>query len=201
MLETLSILRYYQYMTVRSMFGSDNATSAGNQQERVFATMPANFGWYIAGFVDGEGSFNVSFKKERSYGIGWKVALSFNISQRDAGILRKIQQAFGCGTIRFRQDGVGYFEIRSLDGLKNVVIPFFNQYQLQSKKRADFDTFCAIANMVFAKRHLTYNGMKELLALRENMNGGGKRKFTSQTILSQMRIQSSETIRQTRSNA
>ncbi|MDO8650546.1 MAG: LAGLIDADG family homing endonuclease, partial [Candidatus Berkelbacteria bacterium] len=64
--------------------------------------MPANFGWYIAGFVDGEGSFNVSFKKERSYGIGWKVALSFNISQRDAGILKKIQQAFGCGTIRFR---------------------------------------------------------------------------------------------------
>ena len=74
---------------------SDNPTGAGNQQERldhVTPRVPANLAWYIVGFTDGEGSFNVSFKRERNYGTGWKVALSFNISQRDGSVLELLQR-------------------------------------------------------------------------------------------------------------
>lgn len=178
-------------MTTKSLLKRDNATSADNQQERPF-------NWYLVGFADGEGSFNVSFKRERAYGMGWKVALSFNISQRDVTILQKIQQHLGCGTIRFRRDGVAYYEVRDQRGLRDTIIPFFQKYPLLTKKRDDFETFCAIAHIVFAKRHLTSLGMKELLARRSTMNGGGKRKFTDVDILKAMKTESSETIRQTR---
>lgn len=185
-------------MTVRSLFGSNNASGADNQQERLLANRldPDQFGWYLAGFADGEGSFNVSLKK-RNYGIGWKVELSFNISQRDASLLYQIQHLLGCGTVRFRKDGVGCFETRSFGDLKNTIIPFFKTYPLLSKKQYDFQIFCQIAQLVFSKQHLTYQGMKQLLELRENMNGGGKRKYTPEQILKTMRVESSETIRQT----
>lgn len=190
-----------ELMYIRYMFGSNNAASADNQQERLFANrsnISANMAWYIVGFADGEGSFNISFKREASYGIGWKVALSFNISQRDESILQQIQLAFGCGTIRLRKDGVGYFEVRSVSELTKYIIPFFSLYPLKSKKRIDFEIFCAIAQLVTSKEHLTRSGMEKLLHLREPMNGGGKRKFSSQQILDLLRTESSETIRQIR---
>jgi len=183
----LEYLVYLTLLTFNYMNDSDNALSADNQQERLFAAVldeiPAHFAWYIVGFTDGEGSFNVSFKREKSYGIGWKVALSFNISQRDEEILGLIQSAFKCGTIRFRKDGVGYFEIRSLSAIRYCVIPFFDRYSLKSKKKKDFIIFRSIAELVFAKQHLTYQGMEILLRLREPMNGGGKRKFSTREIL------------------
>ena len=91
-------------------------------------------GYYLAGFADGEGSFNVSFKRERNYGTGWKVALSFNVSQRDRSVLELLQSAFACGTIRYRKDGVGYYEVRRIADLENVIVPFFERHPLKSKK-------------------------------------------------------------------
>jgi len=198
------MLEHLVYLTLHKfnyMNECDNVLSADNQQERLFANgmrTESEMAWYVVGFTDGEGSFNVSLKRERSYGIGWKVGLSFNISQKDSVILRKIQNFFGCGTVRFRKDGVGYFEVRSFTEIEKYVIPFFDQYRLQSKKIDDYETFRTIARLVFAKEHLTYSGMERLLQLRSPMNGGGKRKFSISEILSTLHIESSETIRQIR---
>jgi len=50
---------------------SDNSTSADNQQERPSSAiwldaLPADLGNWVAGFVDGEGSFNVPIRRLRS---------------------------------------------------------------------------------------------------------------------------------------
>lgn len=160
----------------------------------------SDLGWYLTGFTDGEGSFNISFKREMSYGIGWKVDLSFNVSQRGADIPTLFQQTLGCGTIRYRKDGVCYFEIRRFSDIQNKVIPFFDYFSLKSKKAGDYRIFKKIVSLVLAKEHLTYDGMKTLLTLREPMNSGGKRKYSSEQILNLYRMESSETIRQTLSN-
>jgi intein-encoded DNA endonuclease-like protein len=139
--------------------------------------------WYIVGFSDGEGSFNASFKHEVNYGVGWKVALSFNISQRDEAVLKLIQAALKCGTIRFRKDGVGYFEVRCIADLQNIIVPFFTVYRLKSKKARDFEAFRQMVDMVWKKEHLTREGMKRLLEIRDPTNGGGKRKFSNDFIL------------------
>jgi hypothetical protein len=68
--------------------------------------IPESIGYYFAGFTDGEGSFNVSFRPRDDYVFPWKVSLCFNISQRDKVILDLFQHYLGCGTMRQRADGV-----------------------------------------------------------------------------------------------
>lgn len=83
-----------------------------------------NHGYYIAGFVDGEGSFNVSLKKRADYENAWKVTASFNVSQKDRVILSFIKKVIGCGTLRERKDGVVYYEVTNISALHENVIPF-----------------------------------------------------------------------------
>src|SRR5947208_15542443 len=66
--------------------GSDNPSGADNQQERPGSAawldrIPHDLGHWVAGFVDGEGSFNVPIRLERDRGLPWRVSLSFNVSQ------------------------------------------------------------------------------------------------------------------------
>src|SRR5208337_5120414 len=72
--------------------------------------IPPEIGCYLAGFTDGEGSFNVSFRPRQDYPLPWKVSLCFNISQRDPVILSLFKRHLECGTMRQRQDGVWYYE-------------------------------------------------------------------------------------------
>ena len=45
--------------------------------------VPLRIGYYLTGFADGEGSFNVSFRPRGDYKDPWKVSLCFNVSQKD----------------------------------------------------------------------------------------------------------------------
>lgn len=158
--------------------------------------VPLNIGSYIAGFVDGEGSFNVSFRPRLDYKFPWKVSLCFNISQRDPLVLQLCQRSLQCGTMRQRADGVWYFEVNTLDAIIENVIPFFKKFSfLSSKKNRDFEIFCQMTEVFIKGEHLTGNGIRAILSLREKMNDGGKRKYSAEQILKV--LESSETKRQT----
>ena len=43
-------------------------------------------GYFLAGFVEGEGSFNVSLRRKADYKVNWQVVLSFNVSQKDLDV-------------------------------------------------------------------------------------------------------------------
>ena len=104
-------------------------------------------GNYIAGFTDGEGSFNISMIKRCDYVGKWKVLASFNISQKDRVILQFIKNIFGCGTLRERPEGVVYFEVTNIDSLKEKVIPFFNRFIfLSANKKKNFSIFSEISS-------------------------------------------------------
>lgn len=176
----------------------ENPLSADNQQERLWSTLSSSaIGWYIAGFADGEGSFNISFRKRKDYKLPWKVSACFNISQKEEQILRFIQRHLGCGTIRSRPDGIWYYEVNSLDEIRKSIIPFFRQFPfLSRKKHRDFALFQNIVALLTSKEHLTEEGVRKILSLRREMNDGGKRKYDEREILNAYR-ESSETIRQT----
>src|SRR5215467_293848 len=89
-------------------------------------SVPNEIGWYLAGFTDGEGSFNVSFRPREDYQCPWKISLCFNISQRDPVILSLFKRHLQCGTMRQRQEGVWYYEVNNLTPILENVIPFFN---------------------------------------------------------------------------
>lgn len=148
------------------------------------ATLPVDIGNYLAGFVDGEGSFNVSFRPRSDYAFPWKVSLCFNVSQRDPAVLRVLQASLGCGTMRQRADGVWYFEVNTLGDIVHNVIPFFERFGFMStKKQRDFLKFVQLASLLRDGRHLTREGVVEVLRIRLEMNDGGKRRYLDDEIL------------------
>jgi hypothetical protein len=162
--------------------------------------VPQRIGHYLAGFTDGEGSFNVSFRRRGDYAIPWKVSLCFNVSQRDRVILTLFEQHLKCGTMRSRADGVWYYEVNTFTAIVENVIPFFDRFGfLSAKKQRDFAKFKQIAVLIQEGRHLSREGINEILAIRRDMNDGGamRRKYSDDSIIELFEIrESSETTRQ-----
>jgi len=141
-------------------------------------------GYYLAGFADGEGSFNVVFRIRKDYKLSWKVSLCFNVSQKDKVILTLFKRHLGCGTLRQRKDGIWYYEVNNLNAIIEKVIPFFEKFKfLSARKKKDFAKFKKIAYLVKNNVHLTPQGIKEILKIRRDMNEGGKRKYEEEEIL------------------
>ena len=181
--------------------GSENPSGADNQQERPSSSnwldrIPYDLGNWVAGFVDGEGSFNVPIRRERDRGLPWRVSLSFNVSQIGDEAPELLRRTFGVGTVRGRRDGVFYFEVtRPLD-LEARVFPFFERFELRSQKRKDLEIFREVTELVLSGRHLSALGIEEALSLRAPMNRGGKRRRLDEVIIATLRSwESSEAIR------
>src|SRR5260370_20207763 len=109
---------------------SDNPSGADNQQERPCSSnwldrIPRDLGNWVAGFVDGEGSFNVPIRRERDRSLPWRVSLSFNVSQIGVEAPKLLRSVFGVGTVRGRSYGVFYFEITKPKQLDTPVFPVF----------------------------------------------------------------------------
>jgi LAGLIDADG endonuclease len=180
---------------------SDNPTGADNQQERLGSTawldaVKPDLGHYVAGFVDGEGSFNVPIRRERDRSLPWRVSLSFNVSQIGVEAPKLLRSVFGVGTVRGRPDGVFYFEVTKPNELEARVFPFFDRFALRGAKSCDLMVFRQITGLVQAGHHLSATGIEDILALRGPMNRGGKRRRSDAEIVAVLRSrESSEAIR------
>ncbi len=149
--------------------------------------IPVHIGWYLAGFVDGEGSFNVSFRKRPDHSIGWQTVLTLNVAQRDKTVLALMKQHLGCGRLQSRRDGVWYYVVTNQRAIEERVIPFFERFGfLSAKSKRNFMLFKEITKIVSERRHLTRKGLEEIAQIREHLNEGHgrKRKYTIDDIKS-----------------
>ena len=144
---------------------------------------PNHIGHYIAGFVDGEGIFNVSLRKRTDHTMQWQVVLTFNVSQKDRVILALLKKHIGCGRLQTRADGVSYYVVSNPTSIIERVIPFFQKFPFLSQtKKMNFSIFRKISRMVYEKQHLNPEGLEEIIRLREKLNKGRgrKRKYSIQ---------------------
>lgn len=135
---------------------------------------------YISGFVDGEGSFVISFSPRKKMSLGWEIRPSFSVSQRRdrAEVLFLIKEYFDCGSIREdKSDGTLKYEVRSLNDLVWKVLPHFKKFPLLSSKRKDLAKFMTVCEMMKQGIHLTPEGFKEIAKEATSMNPGGKRRY------------------------
>ncbi len=159
---------------------SNSGQSAGKTLDKI----SKEIGFYLSGFADGEGSFNISLIKRDDYKNKWKVTVAFNISQKDNTIPLLYKEILNCGTIRYRKDGICYYEVTNIKDIRFIVIPFFKKFPLLSQERKlKFKIFKQIAEIVYYKKHLERGGMKRLLKLRSKMKVARKRKYSNQEIL------------------
>lgn len=145
-----------------------------------------NVSSYITGFVDGEGSFLVSFTKRAKLSTGIEVRPSFSISQhkRNKEILFRMRDYFHCGGIRFSKRDQNYrYEVRSLDDLLKIIIPYFETHPLQTSKRHDFELFKDICFLMKTKKHLSEKGVRRMIDLAYDMNNLGSRRYRKEHLL------------------
>ena len=166
------------------MDNGENATGADNQQERL-QHISDELGHYLSGFADGEGSFNISVIRRKSdYRSGWKIAASFNISQREATIPELFKETLQCGTIRFRQDGVCYFEVRKIADINETVRDFFSQFPLRSERQSSrLQLLLQATELLVHGEHLKPQGLQKVLEIRELMTSNRKRKYEITDVL------------------
>ena len=133
---------------------------------------------YIAGYVDGEGSFSVSVQRNRSCRIGLQLVPEFHVSQNDdrAKVLFIIRDRLGCGYIKpnSKNDHALVFVVRERRALLESVIPFFERVPLLSPKQTDFDKFAQIVRAMARGEHGDRRGFETLLDVALSMNGGGR---------------------------
>ena len=150
----------------------DNASGADNQQERLDA--------YIAGFVDGEGTFHVAVQRNPSTRTGWQLVPEFHVSQNAERrqVLDLIQRRLGCGRIqenhRGSKDTTLVFVVRNRQDLLDRVLPFFERQPLVSSKQFELDTFAFIVRSMAEGRHKSESGFDSLRAIALRMNGDGR---------------------------
>ena len=171
--------------------------SADHQQERPDEGLCQ----YIAGFVDGEGSFHIAIQRSRFTRLGLQIIPEFHVSQHPdrAEVLNLIQKALGCGYIKANHPGsirdrTVVLVVRNRQDLVERVVPFFERFPLRSAKQREFETFAAIVQAMNRGEHLAKEGMTSILRKAFAMNGGRYRKRKLQDDLNV--LESSETVRQ-----
>jgi hypothetical protein len=147
--------------------------------------IPVEKAYYIVGFADGEGSFNISFRKRDDYLIGWKLSPVFNVSQKEKTILTIIKKHLKCGSIRFRNDNVYVYEVTNKKALIDIILPFFSKYRfLSCKKKKDFSRFVKLIQIVYqGNKSKTYSDLQNVLNLLTEISSLNSRKYKDKEIL------------------
>ena len=153
--------------------------------------------WYIAGFVDAEGCFSVSVKKQRDSRFGYVIDPVFHVVQSEKGmpILKAMKTVFNAGRIE-RKHGQDewQFIVDNRRQLAEKVIPFFRKYKLIVKER-DFNIFSEIVERLENKEHWNRDGFIRLLKLAYKSTKQLRKRSFEEVLSSLKGRESSETIR------
>jgi len=137
---------------------------------------------YVAGLVDGEGSFtvyilNTGLKKERKRRTRAEPRFYLKLIERDKNILYELKKFFGCGNIYFQKDkrknhqNCYRYEVANRKDLERVIVPFFKKHRLKlASKSKDFKIFCRIMKEIKKGKHLTDSGLKSLYRIKQEMH-------------------------------
>jgi hypothetical protein len=165
------------------LFGRTLPTTSKTRGVIKIPTIPKKFlhsnvgckDYYYVGLIDAEGCFRVKITKNKKYSTGWHVQPIFSIlmHKRDSLLLEQLNKIFG-GLGHFYEanggDGI-LLDISSMKGLIKV-INYLDRYPLITKKRADYELFKLVVDIISRKEHLTMDGLRKIVGIRASMNRG-----------------------------
>ena len=162
--------------------------TAANQQESLSISESQH--WFLAGFIEGEGSVCVSIKEHPTAKFGYYVDPEFFLYQHRAfpQVLQLAQRVFGTGRIFPKQgnENVLVYAIASRRSIAEKVVPFLQRYMVFSPRKEIYNRFCAIVEAMERKEHHTPHGMvrivREAYALNPAAKGKGRKRSLSTVI-------------------
>ena len=160
------------------MAKSENALSAGNQQERLIST-----GW-ITGFVDGEGCFSIGFVRQadksnrKGYKTGYQVSHEFAVTQgeKNKAALYMLKEYFQVGNVYVNRrydnhkEHLYRYVVRKRNDLREIIAPFFREHRLRTSKQQDFEKFANCVELIERGDHLSREGLVKIAEITETMN-------------------------------
>ncbi len=132
--------------------------------------------YYLVGLVDGEGCFCVSFNKHKNNRIEVRLIFEIELREDDKEILDRVKITLGCGNIyhldykRYKKWKPHYkYKVSNIKDITQKVIPFFEKYPLQAKKKSNFNYFRKVSLLILSGRHLTKEGVEEIIKLKKDV--------------------------------
>ena len=85
--------------------------------------------------------------------------------------------------------------MNNFNAIQENIIPFFRRFGfLSAKKKGEFSKFRQLAKLLQNEEHLTKEGLKKVLKLRAELNGGCVEEYSDSEIFNSMPLgKSSET--------
>lgn len=130
--------------------------------------------WFVTGYADGEGCFNIKVVKSHSNSIGWQVQARFiiEVNIKDINLLYKIKAFFGdIGSVTSTNNKARYY-VSGLKDISDVILTHFINYPLQSAKKLDFILWQKCVNLMLSKKHLTQEGLEQIISYKGAINFG-----------------------------
>ena len=158
--------------------------------------------WFIAGFVDGEGSFNIAFAHHPIAGIILNAQFQVYQHKDCEEILWLIKEELRCG----RMDKKWGTDVRVLtvDGRQNLlekVVPFFKKYVAPTKQRP-FRIFVDTLERMERGEHKTLRGFLQIVENIYDMNQNGKsRQISKEKLIQEIKQKFSQLKNPQRPNA
>ena len=139
--------------------------TATNQQESLSLTEQQK--WFLAGFIEGEGSVCISVKEHPTAKFGYYVDPEFFLYQHRAypQALELARQMFGSGSI-FTKHGnpaVLVYAIVNRRSLAEKVVPFLRRYMAFAPRKTVYLGFCDIVDAMERKEHHSPQGMARIV--------------------------------------
>ena len=159
--------------------------NGANPQERLSQDVREK--WFLAGFVEGEGSYSASIKYQESSRFGLFVDPEFFLYQHEHGkaVLEMAQRVFGTGAIHRKpgNEKVLVFVINARRSLTERVIPFLFEFVFPfSAKKDQIVAFAEIVERLERKEHFTAEGLSLLVEKAYAMNPGSKGKARKRSL-------------------
>ena len=135
------------------------------------------FGYWLSGFIDGEGSFNIAKNGRGARYCSFRLALHSD----DAPILREIESRLPVGSVWVghppsQRGPRAVWTVQSKDGCM-ALVETLERFPLRAKKRRDFEVWARAVRlwqgMVYASQHSTVkNDWGPFDLLRDELGAG-----------------------------
>jgi hypothetical protein len=172
--------------TIRAPFERNPRLKGPYGKDQIHTSVKSLDGAYVAGFIDGEGSFSVSIGKHKTLSRGLEVRPEFEIEVRadDREVIERLLVTIGCGRIydcsyeRYGWYPHVKYKVTSTREMEEILFPFLDRNPLQAKKAKSYVLFRDIVLAYRRKEHLSDKGFQKILKQRDELRALGKKAKT-----------------------
>jgi len=137
---------------------------------------------FVRGLVDGDGSFNISFRMDRRrIGINFSVITELS----SISVLNELIDFFKCGTVYKLVSSAARYQVQTVDEILNNISPMFENHPFNTGKQTHFEKTIEVCKLIKTKGYKSDDDLKAIVELAWYMNKSGKgRKVSKEEYMS-----------------